>query len=71
MRIIKHGNINNIMICTNCQCEFEYDDNDIKIELSEYITNSQICDRYVICPECGSKIYISSLHLYSTNTTTK
>lgn len=61
MKIIKHGNLNNIIICTNCQCEFEYNNSDIKVELSEYTTTSAICDRFVLCPECGAKIYIKSV----------
>lgn len=47
--IIKHGNTKFNAYCSICGCEFTYELEDICKDIS---TN------YVICPECGEKIYI-------------
>jgi DNA-directed RNA polymerase subunit RPC12/RpoP len=57
MKVIKHGNVNKIKVCGSCQCEFEYDNNDIQMEAQLYSTIA-VSYRYVICPDCGAKIYI-------------
>ena len=57
MKIIKEGNINNTYrkTCVYCQCEFEYDNNDIQIDYS--LTN---CMNIVICPCCHRKLTVSN-----------
>ena len=57
MKVIKHGTVNRIKVCGNCQCEFEYDNNDIQIEIPLSST-AAVSYRYVLCPDCGAKIYI-------------
>lgn len=57
MKIIKHGTVNRVNVCGNCQCEFEYDNNDIRVETPLYSTAVESY-RYVLCPDCGAKIYI-------------
>lgn len=61
MKIIKHGKVNRVVTC-NCGCEFEFDMGDINIEcyLTYNSTNGQEQKNYVICPDCGAKIYIIS-----------
>lgn len=49
--ITKHGNTKFNACCATCGCEFTYELEDICKDIS---TN------YVICPECGEKVYISS-----------
>lgn len=55
MKIIKEGNINNTYrkTCMYCQCEFEYDNNDIQVDYS--LTN---CMSTVICPCCHRKLTV-------------
>lgn len=60
MKILKHGKVNRVITC-NCGCEFEYDEHDIQYGFNNAITvvtgwNSA----YVICPDCGAKIFIQS-----------
>ena len=55
MRIIKEGTINDThrKTCMYCQCEFEYDNNDIQVDYS--LTN---CMSTVICPCCHRKLTV-------------
>lgn len=60
MKIIKHGKVNRVITC-NCGCEFEYDQNDIQYGFNNTsITNCYLNNAYVICPDCGAKIFIQS-----------
>ena len=63
MKIIKKGKINNIVTCDFCECEYEFDRNDIKTE--NYYTHSIIVNsidayefKYVECPCCGRKHHL-------------
>ena len=62
MKIIKEGNINNTYrkTCMYCQCEFEYDNNDIYIDYS--FTN---CMSIVTCPCCHRKLTVSDWPIYT------
>ena len=64
MKIIKKGKINNIVTCDFCECEYEFDRNDIK---KENITGTYTISinanntheyKYVECPCCGHKHYL-------------
>ena len=65
LRIIKHGNKyskNKIAICPLCGCEFEYDSNDTEIDKTFCFTSfPPTYKTYVKCPECGAKIFLSTM----------
>lgn len=62
MKIIKEGKLEKKVKCSYCECEFEYDVEDIK----EDHVHSFDCiaaiskgkQRFVRCPECGNKIKV-------------
>ena len=64
MKIIKKGKINNIVICDFCECEYEFDGNDIKKEsiVGTYTISINVNNtheyKYVECPCCGHKYYL-------------
>jgi DNA-directed RNA polymerase subunit RPC12/RpoP len=64
LKIIKHGNKyskNKIAICPLCGCEFEYDNNDAKIEKAFYFTLFPLQYKaYIKCPECNKKICLGT-----------
>lgn len=64
LKIIKHGNKyskNKIAICPLCGCEFEYDNNDAKIEKAFYFTLFPLQYKtYIKCPECNKEIYLGT-----------
>ena len=65
MRIIKSGMLQKRYCCGFCKCEFEIDGSDIKISTagcsSNLLTSSYQAEfKYVICPECGNKIAVST-----------
>lgn len=68
MKILKHGKRykeNSIIKCVTCECEFEYDSEDIIEEISTVFlsfdnSGSHKIYRpqsisYILCPECGSR----------------
>ena len=66
MRVIKHGNKYEIgkITCKNCECEFAYTAEDIKVETwTDY--DSYYHDQYdrtiVNCPECNHKVIIKEI----------
>lgn len=63
MKVLKHGkyyNENKEIECV-CGCKYQYDDKDIIVEDTIALTtNPQQYQRYVICPECRTKTYIST-----------
>ena len=65
IKIIKQGKTGNfIKTCPNCGCEFEYEQEDVKVDSSVCLTSypSQY-STYVICPCCGKHLdhgYIST-----------
>ena len=64
LKIIKHGNKyskNKIAICPLCGCEFEYDNNDAKIEKAFYFTLfPRQYKAYIKCPECNKEICLGT-----------
>ena len=60
MKIIKHGKANRVITC-NCGCEFEYEEGDIQCDICT-IVSSTVGHKtyYLICPDCGAKIFIQS-----------
>lgn len=65
MKIIKKGKINNIVTCDFCECEYEFDRNDIKKESCTSYSNINLNVstntheyKYVECPCCGHKHYL-------------
>lgn len=51
IQVIKHGNKKRVC-CSNCDCLFTYeheDVNSVQLKYNEY-------DTYVICPDCGEEI---------------
>lgn len=61
MKVLKHGKVNRVVTC-NCGCEFEFDMGDIQsvYDISSSTAMSSFPKKYVICPDCGAKIYIIS-----------
>ena len=71
MRIISHGS-GRIKMCSNCNCVFEYEINDIKKK--KYHTREDVgilfpryesityIDEYINCPDCNEFIEIRSYH---------
>lgn len=58
MRVIKHGRVNRVITC-NCGCEFEYNQNDIyRLANGVSVIGHSYCNAYVICPDCGEKIFL-------------
>ena len=59
IKIIKEGKTENFIktICPNCGCEFEYEQEDVKVDSSVCLTAypSQY-STYVICPCCGKHL---------------
>lgn len=64
MKIIKKGKINNIVTCDFCECEYEFDINDIKKEsctsysITLNVSNNTHEYKYVECPCCCHKHYL-------------
>lgn len=72
MKIISRGK-RKIEECSNCQCVFEYERNDIKqnkishkedigIIFPKYRSVTYV-DEYVLCPDCAKKITVASYSL--------
>ena len=53
MRILEHGTKAKIKTCPECSCKFEFDVNDINVEIEEEKTT-----KTVTCPGCGKVIEI-------------
>lgn len=60
MKIIKPGKLEKKVKCSYCECEFEYDVEDIKEDYDYPYTcfASSTKQKFVKCPECGNKIKI-------------
>ena len=57
IKIIKKGTLK-VTKCTNCGCEFSYEDDDIQDHLAtERFDNSY---KYIVCPQCTMEIPICS-----------
>ena len=59
MEVLKHGKKFRIIVCSECECEFQFGITEIQNERigtpdSEYYA---ILD-YIECPECGHRMYI-------------
>lgn len=68
MKILKHGknySNNKIITCGLCHCKFEYTDEDVKLQGYEtytFTTYPPIIEYYIDCPECKSKVYVSTTY---------
>ena len=64
IKIIKQGKITKFTkTCPDCECEFEYEQDDIKVDYSCCLTTYPCkYGTYVICPCCGKHLY----HGYTT-----
>ena len=59
IKIIKEGKVKKFTkICPDCDCEFEYEQEDIKVDYSICLT-SYPCkyNTYVVCPCCGKHLH--------------
>ena len=65
IKIIKQGKVKFTKTCADCGCEFEYEQEDVKVDYSCYLT-TYLCnyETYVICPCCGRYLH----HSYTTMT---
>lgn len=75
MKISNIGKLNPKVKCSYCNCEYEFDANDIKKEYSidyemmQYKPNQyDFRRRYVECPICKEKVYIDELVKVDLNT---
>lgn len=67
MKIIKNGKLAKQVTCSYCECVYEYNGKDVKIEYdycSNYI-NTTSCyknveRKYIPCPQCGEKYYLKN-----------
>lgn len=61
IKIIKEGKTGKFTkTCPYCGCEFEYEQEDIKVDSNEYST-------YVICPCCGKHLHHNGYMAYYNN----
>ena len=72
IKIIKQGKITKFTkTCPDCGCEFEYEEEDLKVDTSMCLTTYPCqFSTYVICPCCGKHLhhgYISTTGYISTN----
>lgn len=60
MKIIKEGKLEKKQKCSYCECEFEYDVEDIEEGYDNPFDGLAGCpkQRFVRCPECGNKIKV-------------
>lgn len=60
--IIQHGAYYNRTAYCSCGCIFTYDEEDVIKDLSNAGTVTNVPTlRYVICPECGARVYIPTI----------
>lgn len=66
MKVIKDGKLAKQVTCKYCECIYEYNGKDVKIEcdycnsilpLSCYVNVER---KYVECPQCGEKHYLKN-----------
>lgn len=64
IKVIKHGTKKFPQNCTcpECHCEFTFESEDLRIDYSLCLTTYPVqYRRYVICPDCGKRIYIDTI----------
>ena len=54
VKVIIHGN-KRVVKCSNCDCLFEYEKEDVKTEQVDY----NEYEYYVSCPDCKCKVKVS------------
>ena len=60
--IIQHGAYHNRTAYCSCGCIFTYGEEDVIKDLSNAGTATNVPTlRYVICPECGARVYIPTI----------
>ena len=58
IKIIKQGKTKFTKICPDCGCEFEYEQEDVKVDYSSCLTTYPCMHEiYVICPCCGKHLH--------------
>lgn len=60
--ILRHGYNQKVCYCT-CGCIFAYEEEDLITEPTQSYARTAVgatAIKYVICPECGAKVYIAS-----------
>ena len=60
--ILRHGYNQKVCYCT-CGCIFAYEDSDTIVEPTQGYARTAVestAIKYVICPECGARLYICS-----------
>ncbi len=68
MEILEHGNNyynddSGTIICENCNCKYKYDKNDIIVDATYSLTSYPAqYKRYIKCPECYSKVFLSNIY---------
>lgn len=65
MRILEHGQYyeRGPITCAQCGCKFMYDYSDIH-RTEQYSLTTTSFTPYVICPDCGTNIYVSESNTY-------
>ena len=59
--ILEHGNNFHTLVCPICGCKFSYETSDILLDNKVSNNNlSTLCQAYINCPECYSKIIINN-----------
>lgn len=59
--VLKHGKRTALRgTCAHCGCEIECSENDVLFD-----RDSSAMKKYVFCPECGERIYITSDAVYN------
>lgn len=60
--VIQHGAYYNRTAYCSCGCIFTYDEEDVIKDLSNASIATNVSTlRYVICPECGARVYIPTI----------
>lgn len=59
IKIIKEGKITKFTkTCPDCGCEFEYEQEDVNVDYTVYLTSYPgKYNTYVICPCCGKHLH--------------
>ena len=64
IKIIEPGT-RTVTICKYCGCKFYYEKEDIKLEngpaMADKLRPVQYKLEYVVCPQCGKKLYITKI----------
>lgn len=62
MEVVKHGNTFKHLKCNECECEFNYCNKDVDIQVYSHMKKPHRIHS-VVCPECGRRIEISKEYI--------